>query len=110
MSHDPLPLPDYDQLPIGSVQHRIRSLDATQLRTLIDHEREHGNRQQVLAFLTARLGQLDHGAQPSGGGQQDAPEVSATPGGSPVDPAHSPQDNTPLRHGVYGQTPARGRP
>ncbi|MFL6141257.1 MAG: hypothetical protein ACJ72N_05195 [Labedaea sp.] len=109
MSHDKLPLPDYDQLPIGSVQHRIRSLDDTQLRALIEHERQHGNRTPILEILTARLDQLANGAQPSGGEQRQAPEVTSTAGGSPVDPVHSPDDNTPLRHGVYGQTPARGR-
>src|SRR5215212_1091245 len=109
MTQDDLPLADYDQLPLGDLQHRVRSLDDGQLRALLDHERAHGNRAPVLRVLNARLDQLDHGAEPSGGDQRNAPEVTGTAGGSPVDPAHSPDGNTPLRHGVYQQTPARGR-
>lgn len=75
----------------------------------MEHEQAHGNRAPVLQVLTARLQQLKDGAGPSGGDQTDAPEVAGTAGGSPVDPSHSPQGNTPLRHGVYQQTPARGR-
>ncbi|WP_410590087.1 hypothetical protein [Amycolatopsis sp. lyj-23] len=28
----PLPVPDYDQLPLGSLRHRIRSLEEPELR------------------------------------------------------------------------------
>jgi hypothetical protein len=110
MTDETLPLPDYDQLPIGSVQHRIRSLAEDQLRTLIHHERRHANRVPVLEILTARLDQLEAGATPSGGRQPEAPEVTSTPGGSHANPSRTREDNTPLRHGVAGQTPARGRP
>jgi hypothetical protein len=110
MTQDDLPLADYDQLPLGDLRHRIRSLDEGSLRTLVEHERAHGDRAPVLQLLTARLEQLENGAEPSGGDQVNAPEVTGTAGGSPVDPSHSPDGNTPLRHGVYQQTPARGRP
>ncbi|HUQ56389.1 hypothetical protein [Lentzea sp.] len=43
------------------------------------------------------------------GDQRNAPRVSGAAGGSPVSPDHSPVGNTPLRHGVCNQTPARGR-
>jgi hypothetical protein len=110
MTDDALPLPNYDQLPLGSLQHRIRSLDADELRVLVDHEREHGDRTPVLEVLSARLDQLAEGATPSDGDQSRTPEVTSTQGGSPVSPQTSPDGNTPLRHGVAGQTPARGRP
>jgi hypothetical protein len=109
MTQDDLPLADYDQLTSGDLQHRIRSLDEAQVRALVEHEQAHGNRTAVLQVLTARLRGLEDGAEPSGGDQHNAPEVTGTAGGSPVDPAHSPDGNTPLRHGVYQQTPARGR-
>jgi hypothetical protein len=35
---DHLPLPDYDQLSLGDLRHRIRALSEDQLRLLIDHE------------------------------------------------------------------------
>jgi hypothetical protein len=110
MTDDALPLPNYDQLPLGSLQHRIRSLDADDLRVLVDHEREHGNRTPVLEVLSARLDQLAEGATPSDGEHRSTPEVTSTAGDSPVTPATSPEGNTPLRHGLAEQTPSRGRP
>ncbi|MBY6706841.1 hypothetical protein HQ308_08495 [Rhodococcus sp. BP-241] len=104
------PLPDYDQLTVGTIQHRCRSLDQDQMERLIAHERDAANRPQVLQILTARLGELRAGAEPSGGDPSAAPEVSDTPRQSNVGPEHSPTDHTPLRHGVTYQTPARGKP
>ncbi|WP_280239070.1 hypothetical protein [Nocardia abscessus] len=105
-----LPLPDYDQLTIGSIEHRVRSLELDQVRQLLEHERATAHRPRVVEILSARIGQLEAGAQPSGGDPSNAPAVTGEPGSSPVDPSHSPEDNTPLRHGVAGQTPARGKP
>ncbi|OLF15557.1 hypothetical protein [Actinophytocola xanthii] len=110
MAHEELPLADYDQLAIGDLRHRIRSLDEGQLRAVLDHERAHGNRVPVLELLDARLADLTAGAEPSPGDPARAPEVSGTSGGSPVQPSTAAESNTPLRHGVAGQTPARGRP
>jgi hypothetical protein len=105
-----LPLPDYDQLPIGELRHRIRSLDEAALRALFEHETEHGNRIPVLEVLHARLRDLTHGAEPSGGDQSNAPGVTPTPSGSKVQESTAAEANTPLRHGVAAQTPSRGRP
>src|SRR4051812_31243262 len=38
-----LPLPDYDQLPLNELRHRIRALDEGQLRRLFEHEEAHGH-------------------------------------------------------------------
>ena len=57
-----LPLPDYDQLPLNELRHRIRALDEGQLRRLFEHEEAHGNRIPVLELLHARLRELTHGA------------------------------------------------
>ncbi|OBF15491.1 hypothetical protein [Mycobacterium kubicae] len=107
---DDLPLPDYDQLALGDLRHRIRSLEQTQLQTLIDHEQVHGGRAPVLQVLHARLEELRSGAQPSGGNPQNTPEVHGTTHGSPVQEVTAAEANTPLRHGVAYQTPKRGRP
>lgn len=109
-SDDHLPLPDYDQLGLGDLQHRIRALDEPQLRTLFDYENAHANRIPVLELLHARLGELQAGAAPSGGDPANAPEVSGTSGGSPVGEATAAEPQSPLRHGVAAQTPNRGRP
>ncbi|WP_410574293.1 hypothetical protein [Amycolatopsis sp. cmx-4-61] len=105
-----LPLPDYDQTPLGALRHRIRSLDEQQLTTLIDHEREHGARAPVLQLLDARLAQLRQGAEPAHGNPAAAPPSGDTAAGSPVGEATATEGTTPLRHGVAGQTPKRGRP
>lgn len=103
-------MPDYDELPIGSLQHRIRALDGGQLRELMDYEREHADRTPVLELMRTRLRQLDEGAEPSPGAQEEAPEVSHGRHGSAVEPGEAAEPGTPLRHGVAGQTPHRGRP
>ena len=64
---DDLPLPDYDQLQVGSLTSRIRTLGADDLQTLIDYERSHAKRVQVMAVMENRLTSLKAGAQPSGG-------------------------------------------
>ena len=62
-----LPLKDYDHLPVGSLTSRIRKLDVEDLTTLLDYERAHGNRFQVVTVMQSRLTSLKNGAQPSGG-------------------------------------------
>ncbi|WP_016909326.1 hypothetical protein [Streptomyces xiaopingdaonensis] len=103
MSEDPLPLPDYDQLPAASIEYRIRPLERRDVQRLLDHEREHAARPQVEAFLTARLRELDAGARPSGGDpeaeQPDRPESSAH--GSAASPERAAEPGEPLRHGKY---------
>ena len=72
-----LPLKDYDHLPVGSLTSRIRKLDVEDLTTLLDYERAHANRFQVVTVMESRLTSLKNGAQPSGGdpaaGGADAP-------------------------------------
>jgi hypothetical protein len=105
-----LPLPDYDQMPLNEIRHRIRMLEEGQLRTLFEHEAEHGNRIPVLEVLHARLRELTHGAEPSSGDPASTPGAAKTPGGSPVQESTAAEPGTPLRHGVAAQTPSRGRP
>jgi hypothetical protein len=65
--HDQLPLPDYDHLPVDGLTTRIRTLDAQGLETLLEYERAHANRLQVVTVMENRLASLRNGAQPSGG-------------------------------------------
>jgi hypothetical protein len=105
-----LPIPDYDQQPLNELRHRIRSLDEPQLRTLLEHEADHGNRIPVLEILHARLQELKHGAEPSDGDPANTPKVAGGSAGSPVQESTAAEPGTPLRHGVASQTPSRGRP
>ncbi|MGY1671220.1 hypothetical protein [Geodermatophilus sp. SYSU D00710] len=95
--HDQLPLPDYDHLPVEGLISRIRTLDATGLQTLLDYERAHANRLQVVMAMENRLKSLHEGAQPSGGdpaaAAADDPvhasagsKVSQATSGPPVNP------------------------
>ncbi|MBB5958614.1 hypothetical protein FHS29_005222 [Saccharothrix tamanrassetensis] len=108
--NDDFPIRDYDHLTTGDLQHRIRSLSADELRRVLEHERAHGDRTPVVELLTARLSQVEDGAEPAGGDQRNTPPADSAGGKPEVSPAHSPDPNTPLRHGVAGQTPSRGRP
>src|SRR3954451_9928289 len=64
-SHDDLPLPDYDHLPTGSLEGRIRSLTADQVATVRAYEEAHANRVAVLQLLDARAARLEQGAEPT---------------------------------------------
>lgn len=99
-----LPLAEYDQLPAASIEHRIRPLSSEQVQQLLDHESAHADRPQVLAFLDARLRELEAGAEPSSGDpnaeQPDLPEGTA--GHSPASPDSAAEPAEPLRHGRHG--------
>lgn len=105
-----LPIPDYDQLALTDLQHRVRALDEDQLRTLMEHETAHGNRIPVLEVLHGRLTELHRGAQPSSGDPTNAPGPGETQGASPVQESTAAEPSGPLRHGVPSQTPSRDRP
>lgn len=97
-----LPLPDYDSLPLGSLQSRIRTLDLEQLEAVAEYERAHAARANVLTLIDARLGELQEGGQPSGGSPDAAqPETAPPPaGGSRVSPETSGPKQNPPSQGV----------
>lgn len=98
---DDLPLPDYDHLPVGSLISRVRSLDADDLKTVLEYEKSHANRVQVVQALTHRLDGVQAGAEPSGGDPEAArPEAAPAPdGGSAVSTATSGPPVNPPSHG-----------
>lgn len=104
-----LPLPEYDELPLAALHHRIRSLDPEQLDQLMSYELRHANRLPVLELMRVRKRQLQEGAEPSSGRHTEIPEVSGHRGGSPANEQTAAEPTTPLRHGVADQTSHRGR-
>lgn len=96
-----LPIPDFDQLPEGSIQHRIRSLDEARIQQLLEHEQAHANRPSVVMTLEARLQQLRSGAEPSGGAPDGLqPEQSPPPtGDAPASPDTQGPPVNPPSHG-----------
>ena len=101
VSHDSLPIPDYDHLPVGDLGHRIRSLTADQLGTLVAYEQAHGNRLPVLQVMQTRLDEVRGGAELSGGDPAGlAPSLAETAqGGSQVSPQTQGPVINPPSHG-----------
>jgi len=110
-SRDELPIPDYDHLPVTGLGHRIRSLDATDVETLLAYERAHGTRLPVVQVLEQRLRELAAGATPSGGDAAGlAPEAAEAPAtAGPVTPATQGPPQNPPSHGVP-TNPSQPRP
>ena len=101
VGRDDLPIPDYDHLPLGDLGHRIRSLTADQLRTLLAHEQAHGNRLPVTQLIEVRLGEVQDGAELSGGDPAGmSPALADTAqGGSVVSPQTQGPVINPPSHG-----------
>jgi hypothetical protein len=101
-----LPIPEYDHLPAGSVEHRIKALDASELERLYEYERRHAARTPVLTVLETRLARVRSGeVEPTGAPQDVQPEQAPPPaGGSPVGPTDT--GIHPHPHGEPAQ-PAR---
>ena len=55
------PLPNYDELTIASLRARLRNLDVTQLRQLVEYEKAHAARADVMAMFERRIDKLEAG-------------------------------------------------
>jgi hypothetical protein len=56
-----LPLANYDALTIASLRARLRNLSADQLTQLIDYEKAHANRADVITMFERRITKLNLG-------------------------------------------------
>jgi hypothetical protein len=56
-----LPLPNYDGLTVASLRARLRNLDSPQLRVLIDYEKAHAGRPDVVTMFERRIAKLESG-------------------------------------------------
>jgi len=102
MSSD-VPVPDVDHLPVGDLVHRIRALDADEVRRLLDHETRHANRPAVVQALRTRAQELADGVEPSGG-DPSAPSAAQPP------PARSTPAASPATTGPPQNPPSHGDP
>jgi hypothetical protein len=57
-----LPIAGYDELSLPSLRARLRNLDVDQLRVLVDHERSHANRADVVSMFERRIVKLNDGS------------------------------------------------
>ncbi|MDQ1697971.1 MAG: hypothetical protein QOJ03_3324 [Frankiaceae bacterium] len=74
-SRDDLPIPDFDNVSLGSLRGRLRSLSLEQLVTLREWEQAHGHRLPVITLLDNRIAKVsaeqsvgDAAAYPADGG------------------------------------------
>jgi hypothetical protein len=63
-SRDDLPIPDFDNISIGSLRARLRSLSVEQLVVLRDWEQQHANRLQVITTLDNRIAKVSENSPP----------------------------------------------
>jgi len=56
-----LPVQNYDDLSIASLRARLRNLSADQLTQLVDYEKSHANREDVVQMFERRIAKLAEG-------------------------------------------------
>jgi hypothetical protein len=56
-----LPMPNYDDLSIASLRARLRNLSAEQLSQLIEYEKGHAGRADVISMFERRIAKLAEG-------------------------------------------------
>ena len=52
------PLPGYDELSLPSLRARLRTLDATTIKAMLDYEKAHTRRDDVISMLERRLAKI----------------------------------------------------
>ena len=53
-----LPIAGYDELSLPSLRARLRNLDVEQLQVIVDHERTHANRADIVTMFERRIAKL----------------------------------------------------
>ena len=66
------PLPNYDELSIASLRARLRNLDVTQLRQLVEYESAHADRADVITMFERRIAKLQAESTPEERGEAEA--------------------------------------
>jgi hypothetical protein len=66
------PLPNYDELSIPSLRARLRNLDVAQLRQLVEYERAHADRADVITMFERRIAKLQAETTPEERGEAAA--------------------------------------
>jgi hypothetical protein len=56
-----LPLANYDDLSVASIRARMRGLDVSQLRVLVEYESKNAERPEVLGMFERRISKLEAG-------------------------------------------------
>ncbi|HET7529504.1 MAG TPA: hypothetical protein VFJ98_00940 [Mycobacteriales bacterium] len=64
-SHDDLPIPDFDNVSLGSLRGRLRSLSLEQLVVLREWEQAHAHRLPVITLLDNRIAKVSAEQKPA---------------------------------------------
>ena len=56
-----LPVPNYDNLTVASLRARLRNLDPSQVRALLDYEKANAGRADILTMFERRIAKLENG-------------------------------------------------
>ncbi|AKS32808.1 hypothetical protein [Mycolicibacterium goodii] len=72
-----LPLPSYDEMSLGDIQHKVRSLTMDEVEAVLTYEAGHAARVPVLEIVEARMRELEGGAEPSPGDPRRSPDIVA---------------------------------
>lgn len=105
MTQDELPLAGYDEMPVTTLRHRVRALTAAEIEQLLAHEHAHAHRVLVIKLLEHRLDELEQGAIPTPGPEQEPVDTPGhTPAGSPVNPQGPREPGQPTEHGTRSST------
>jgi hypothetical protein len=56
-----VPLPNYDELSVASLRARLRNLDAAQVKQIVEYERAHAARADVITMFERRIAKLEAG-------------------------------------------------
>jgi hypothetical protein len=54
-------VPNYDDLSVASLRARLRNLDLSQVRVLLEYEKDHAGRAAVLTMFERRIAKLESG-------------------------------------------------
>lgn len=57
-----LPLPNFDEMSLGDIQHKVRSLTRDEVEAVLTYEAGHAARVPVLEIVEARMRELEDGA------------------------------------------------
>src|SRR3954451_6497285 len=82
-TRDELPIPDFDNISIGSLRARLRPLNVEQLVTLREWEQAHANRLNVITTLDNRIAKL--GAADTGTGNSNGKQAQSDVGPAATD-------------------------
>lgn len=105
MSTQEPPVPGYDGMSVANIETRARAMDEQGVLELLDHERAHANRIQVVQMLEHRVEMLRSGQATPSGGDPGAPAPESV-----HESARATEQASPQTEGPPQNPPSQGVP